>query len=246
MKRAFSVLLIALFITIALAGCNPNQKEIQNNFFEILEKPASEENIDEALEYLNQYLSKMDEEDVTYMVHEMEHYILNSDKDGIDYNEWKTRYEGYIDPALTGLYQIMAEEQESPLVEDTILLKGWAELAKRTHDIELYIKENRDLDLIKEDFKWIYGYYLNAMIMGTNATPIFDYKTSVFSEDAKLAYETFITQYPDSTTAWALKEYFSYLNSIQFKMDYNDKIESKQFFDTCTWLVLESRKRVTQ
>ena len=173
MKRACSIFLIALFILIALTGCNPNQKEIQNNFLEILEKPASEESIDEALEYLNQYLSKLDEERATYMVHEMEHYILNFDKDGIDYNEWGARYEGYIDPALTGLYQIMAEEQESPLAEDTVLMKSWAELAQKTHNIELYIKENRDVELIKEDFKWIYGNYMNAMLMGTNGTPIF-------------------------------------------------------------------------
>lgn len=130
--------------------------------------------------------------------------------------------------------------------KDTVLMKSWAELALRAHDIELFAKKNRDFDLIKEDLEWIYGYYMNAMVMGTNGTPIFDYKTNSFSEEAKIAYEAFINQYPDTATSWALKEYFTYLNSIKFKMDYNDKISSKLFFDTCDWLVLESGKRVIQ
>jgi len=246
MKKAFIILFMELFLIIALTGCNPNQEKIQNNFYEILEKPASKESIDEALDYLDQHLSKLDEDHASYMVHELEHYILSFDHNGIDYGEWILHYEDHIDPALTGFYQIMLEEQESPMKKDTVLMKSWAELALRAHDIELFAKKNRDFDLIKEDLEWIYGYYLNAMVMGTNGTPIFDYKTNSFSEEAKIAYEAFINQYPDTATSWALKEYFTYLNSIKFKMDYNDKISSKLFFDTCDWLVLESGKRVIQ
>jgi molybdopterin biosynthesis enzyme len=50
----------------------------------------------------------------------------------------------------------------------------------------------------------------------------------------------------DSTTAWALTEYFSYLDSIRYSLDFNDKSSSKVFFDTCDWLVSESGKRVFQ
>lgn len=246
MKKVFSILLMELFLIIALTGCGPNQEEIQNNFNDILDQPASEESISEASDYLDRYISKLDEDNASYMVYKLEHYILSFDNNGIDYSEWISRYDNHIDPVLTEFYKIMLEEQESPMKKDTVLTKSWAELALRTHDIEIFIKENRDFDLIREDLEWIYGYYMNAMIMGTNGTPVFDYKTNAFSEEAKTAYETFINKYPDSTTAWALKEYFRYLNSIKFKMDYNDKVSSKLFFDTCDWLVLESGKRVIQ
>jgi hypothetical protein len=84
------------------------------------------------------------------------------------------------------------------------------------------------------------------MVMGSNNTPIFDYKTYGFSKDAKSAYMEFINRHPDSVTAWALTEYFTYLNSINYSMNYNDKVSSKMFFDTCDWLVSESGKRVYQ
>ena len=242
MKRSLSILLIVLFVITALAGCGPKQEQIQEEFLAILEKPASEENIKEATEYLDQYLAKLDEEYASYMVHELEHYILEFDQEAIDYEEWALRYEKYVNPALTGLYQIMAKEQKSPVAVDTVLKISWEELVQRAYDMEQYIQENKEFELINEDLTWIYGSYMNTMVMGTNGTPIFDYKTHAFSEDANIAYTAFINRYPDSVTAWALKEYYTYLNSIQFTMDYNDKI----FFDTCDWLVLESGKRVMQ
>jgi len=156
------------------------------------------------------------------------------------------KYERFIDPALMGLYQIMAQEQKSPMAKDTVLLLNWEELVQRTYELEQYIRDNRDYKTISDDLTWIYGNYMNALVMGTNGTPIFDYKTHAFSEDAKTVYAAFINKYSDSTTAWALTEYFTYLNSIQFTMDYNDKISSKLFFDTCDWLVSESGKRVFQ
>ena len=96
MKRSLSILLIVLFVITALAGCGPKQEQIQEEFLAILEKPASEENIKEATEYLDQYLAKLDEEYASYMVHELEHYILEFDQEAIDYEEWALRYEKYV------------------------------------------------------------------------------------------------------------------------------------------------------
>lgn len=246
MKRALAVFIVLLLSIGAFTGCGPDREKIQEDFIAILEKPASDDTIKEAAEYLDQYLDRMDEENASQMVHEYEHYILGYNQEGIQYDDWLKTYEKHISPALTGFYQLMAEEQKSPMTEDTILKLSWEELAQRTYEIEHFAVENKDYELIREDLNWIYGKYMNALVMGTNGTPLFDYKSHGFSESAKTAYASFINKYPDSTTAWALTEYFTYLDSIRYTMDYNDKVSSKLFFDTCDWLVSESGKRVYQ
>ncbi|HVI43059.1 MAG TPA: hypothetical protein VM577_20825 [Anaerovoracaceae bacterium] len=246
MKRSLAIILIFLLVMGALTGCGPNQEKIQKDFIAILDKPASEESIKEATEYLDKYLSKMDEKYTSDMVLHLEHYILEFNQDGINYKEWAKHYDKYIAASSKELYQIKAKEQKSPMAEDTVLQISWEELVQRTYDIEQFIQKYKDQTLISEDAAWIYGNYMNALVMGTNGTPIFDYKTNAFSEEAKTVYASFINKYPDSATAWALTEYFTYLDSIQYTMDYKDKISSKLFFDTCDWLVSESGKRVFQ
>lgn len=246
MKRSLAIILVLLLSIAALTGCGPDQKKIQKDFIAILEKPASEETITEASDYLDRYLSKVDEEYASQMVHQYEHYILNFNQEGINYEEWAKKYETYLSPALAGYYQIMAEEQKSPMSADTVLKLSWEELAQRTYKIEQFVKDNKDYEPIRDDMTWLYGNYMNALVMGTNSTPIFDYKTHAFSDGAKAAYAAFINKFPDSTTAWALTEYFTYLDSIGYTMDYNDKVSSKLFFDTCDWLASESGKRVFQ
>ena len=93
---------------------------------------------------------------------------------------------------------------------------------------------------------WLYKSYLNSLLMGATNTPIFNYSTQEFSEEAKQAYISFITSHPDSTITWMLKEYFTYLNSIDYKLNFNDSTMSKVFFDTCDWLVSEAEKRVLE
>jgi len=244
MKRSLTIILILLMAIGTLAGCGPDQEKFQENFIEIMEQPASPETIEEASDFLDKYLPKMNQEYASQMVHQYEHYILGFDQEGINYDSWIKKYKHYIDGTLLEFYQIMAEEQNTPMAEDTVLNLSWGELAQRAYEIEQYIKENKDYPLFKDDLVWMYGKYINALVMGTNGTPIFDYKTHAFSEEARNAYAAFINQYPDSTVAWVLKEYFTYLSSIQFTMDYNDKTSSKLFFDTCDWLVSEAGKRV--
>jgi hypothetical protein len=246
MKRSLAIILVLLLSIGAFTGCGPDQEKIQKDFITILEKPASEETIKEASDYLDQYLPKMDEKYASDMVLHLEHYILGFNQEGIVYEKWLKHYDKYVSVSLKDLYQIKDKEQKTPFSADTVLKVSWAELAQRTYDMEQYIQKYKDQKLIAEDATWLYGNYMNALIMGTNSTPIFDYKTHAFSDDAKAAYAAFINKFPDSTTAWALTEYFTYLDSIQYNMDYNDKVSSKLFFDTSDWLVSESGKRVFQ
>jgi hypothetical protein len=246
MKRSLAIILVLLLLIGALTGCGPDQEKIQEDFIAILDKPASQETIKEAEDYLDQYLSKVTEEYASQMVHQYEHYILSFDQEGINYDEWVGKYEKHISPPLNGFYQLMAEEQKSPMTDDTALRLSWEELVERAYEIEQFARENKEYEPLRDDLIWIYGNYMNALVMGTNGTPIFDYKTHEFSEEARSAYAAFINKFPDTTTAWALTEYFTYLDSIRYNMDYNDKVSSKLFFDTCDWLVSESGKRVFQ
>lgn len=246
MKRSFAVILIFILAAGALTGCGPDQEKLQHDFIAITEKPASEETVKEATKYLDQYLPGLDEETASEMVLHLEHYTLSFNQQGITYSEWAKHYDKYIASYLKDLYKIKEKEQENPIAADAVLKVDWAGLAQRTYEMEQYIREYKDKPLIAEDAAWLYGNYMNAMVMGTNGTPVFDYKTHAFSEAAKTVYAAFINKYPDSTTAWALTEYFTYLDSIRYTMDYNDKISSKLFFDTCDWLVSEAGKRVFQ
>jgi hypothetical protein len=170
----------------------------------ILEKPASQETIEEATYYLDENLPKLDEKYASDMVLQLEHYILSFDQSGVDYEKWAKHYDAYLSDPLKDLYKIRVLEQKTPAAKDAVLMISWADLAQRTYDMEQYISKYKDQTLIADDAKWLYGNYINTMAMGTNGTPIFDYKTYAFSEDAKKAYAAFINQHPDSVTAWAL------------------------------------------
>lgn len=246
MKKALSILILLIITVSIFSGCGTNQEKIQKEFLVMLEETATEESIDDIEKFLDKYLSKMELEYASNMVVSYEDYVLSFDNDMIDYNQWANKYEKDIDPALTSLYRIKAFEQENPMARDTVLQITWAELLERAYDLEKLISENKDKDVIREDATWMYGNYINAIIMGTNGTPTFDYKTYEFSKEAKNSYVDFIREYPGTTTAWVLVEYYTYLNSIDYRMDYNNKVSSKSFFDTCDWLVSEAGKRVYQ
>jgi len=87
------------------------------------------------------------------------------------------------------------KEQNNPATENAILRITWEELAQRTYEMELFIQTYKDQKLISEDASWLYGNYMNALVMGTNGTPIFNYETHAFSEAAKTAYAAFINKH---------------------------------------------------
>lgn len=246
MKKTLALFLILCVMVALITGCGENTKDIEMDFHDLIERPASEENLSAISDFLDQYLSKVGEESASDMVLKYEDYILNFDSTAIDYGQWLEKYKGNICDALIELYNIKEREQNNPISKDAIMQVSWMELASRTYEMEEYLENYKEDKSIYEDASWIYENYMTTMIMGTNGTPIFDYESYEFSQEAVAAYTSFIDKYPDATTTWALKEYLTYLNDIEYKMDYRDKELSKQFFDTCTWLVSESGKRVFQ
>lgn len=245
-RKVITLSVIALLVLSFLTGCRTNQVEIQKNFNKMIEKSATQDRINDAEDYVNKFISKLDKENASLMLVDFEGYVLGFNTNGIDYSQWIEKYGKKIDPALVELYEFKVREQEAPMAKEATLKIGWGDIANRALELENYIADNKNNELVKEDADWMYENYINTMVMGTNGTPIFDYKTSEFSNNARNAYAAFINKYPDSTVSWVLREYFSYLNSINYTLDYNDKVSSKSFFDTCNWLVSESGKRVFQ
>ena len=164
----------------------------------------------------------------------------------IDYKVFLEKYGKSITESLSGLYGIKELESDKPMAADAALMIPYSELLGRAYQAEQYIKQYKEDPLTTEDAKFIYQNYINTILLGMNNTPIFDYETHIFSKEAKKAYEEFVSAKPDTTTSWMLGEYLKYLGSINFTMDYGNASQSKDFFDTSTWLVSEAGKKILE
>lgn len=164
----------------------------------------------------------------------------------IDYKVFIERYGKKITEALSGLYSIKELESDNPMARDAALVISYDELLGRAHSTEQYIQQYKEDPLTLEHATFIYQNYINTMLLGMNNTPIFDYETHAFSQEAKKAYVDFVNANPNAVTSWMLGEYLTYLGSTDFTMDYTNETQSKVFFDTCTWLVSEAGKKVLE
>ncbi len=149
-----------------------------------------------------------------------------------------------IDPALSRLYEIKVWVTDSPATKNATLQIGYDQLLGRALAVEELIDEYADCVLIQEDVQWLYSTYLDLIMMGTTNTPVFDYATGEFNSQAKSAYEDFQRENGDTAIAWALQEYFAYLQSIDYTMDYKDSTASRLFFDSCHGIRMAAEKRV--
>lgn len=163
----------------------------------------------------------------------------------IDYNSLLSRYGNYISNPMKELYNFEAELINKPTSENAGLNISWKELLRRALIAENLIKEYPDERML-DDTMWIYTAHINNILVGATNTPIFDYATKKFSSSAKTAYQEFMHAEPNAVITWVLREYFSYLNSIDYTLDYNNCSENKKFFDMCDWLVSEAEKRVKE
>jgi hypothetical protein len=164
----------------------------------------------------------------------------------LDYASFYKKYGGYVPKPLQQLYRLEADIYRKPLSDNAVLKISWTEILDRAYRAERLMEKYPGQKSLQTDAQWIYTTYLNAALMGTTNTPVFDYKTHAFSSDAKAAYIEFIRKYPDSALTWALTEYFRYLDSTQYSLDYKDATMSKVFFDTCDFLVTKSVGKVTE
>jgi hypothetical protein len=144
------------------------------------------------------------------------------------------------------LYELTDEIVRKPISENATLMVDWEILLERALQAETLLKEFPEVELIQTEALWVYTSHINTILMGTTNTPIFDYKTMEFSKKAKMIYEDFLISNSETTLSWVLIEYFTYLHSVDDRLDYSDSTMSKVFFDTCDWLVSEAEKRVME
>lgn len=167
----------------------------------------------------------------------------------LDYNAICKEFGKQIPETLADLYDLKDLIERKPATENATLNVSYNELLRRAYKVERLIRENKDeevYDLIMEDTDWLYSSYLNIIFMGTTNSPVFDYETGAFSQEAETAYLKFYRENPDSVLAGAIHDYFRYLASIEYTMDYKDSDMSKAFFDNCSRIVSETGKRVKE
>jgi len=164
----------------------------------------------------------------------------------VDYPSLLEKYEKYLPESLRLLYELDADAFIVPMSENATLNVSWEEILNRAYRAEKILREFPGDHLVQENAEWLFSKYLTTLLMGTTNTPVFDYETEVFSSDAKAAYTRFIRENPDAVLSDALTEYFTYLESIDYQLDYNDITMSKVFFDTCDWISSESIKKLEE
>lgn len=164
----------------------------------------------------------------------------------INYTELLIKYEAKISSALIDLYKMKQMEADYPIAIDASLVISWGDLANRTLATEKFVqKYKKDYNTL-EDGTFMYQNYINTLLVGVDNTPVFGALDNQFSSDVKEQYIAFINSNPDTVTAYILTEYITYLDSINYKLDYANEEQSKIYFDTCTWLVSEAGKRVIE
>ena len=162
----------------------------------------------------------------------------------VNYKTLNETFSKVIDPALSKLYEIDQMITDEPVTMNATIQISLDELMDRAMAVEKLITEYPENIWINDEVRWLYSTYLDLIMMGTTNTPVFDYQTGEFSPQAKAAYEHVVNEHQDTTLAWALKEYFTYLEKIGYTMNYKDSTKSKLFFDTCYGIRIAAEKRV--
>jgi hypothetical protein len=245
MRKMFCASVSLLLITGVLSSCGSSASErIADEFAELLDEPASEQNIERANDFLMANLTKLNEEQAGELFLLWEEYALDYDIASVDYERVLAEYAAEIPEGLTELLEYKAVEQERPIIFDGALRVDWRELVSRTLEIEDFIEARRDDQLILDEAMWLYKRYVNAVLMGASNSPVFDYGTREFSRDLLAVYDETLSERPDSTLAAVLTEYKTYLEGIGYVLEYDQKEESAKFFETCSRLVTEAERRL--
>ncbi len=259
-KHIIGLLVCILAMALIITGCGKSRDDVISGFNDILGKEAAEfDNVSEKLEALENYLDKnlkyVGKEDADYMVFNYIEEAYVQDNEYIVYSDIAERYGKYLTDMFNAQIEMEILEDESPITnqEDGGKLNyDWSEITARallTEDIISEYKEkinSQEYEYMKEHILWHYKYYINLMLMGTSSNPLFSYETGEFDENAEAMYTSSMQSNTDTVVAWALNEYFTYLDSTDYKLDYENTQESKIYYNTCNYIVAEAGKRVFQ
>lgn len=105
----------------------------------------------------------------------------------IDYSAVRA-FRTYVTPDIAAYLDIMFEESEAMPVKDSALRLGWAELAERAAERELFLHTYSG-SVKAGEVKKMYANYLTFLLFGTNNTPLFHYEDQQMEPAAVKAYQ---------------------------------------------------------
>ena len=246
MKKKAGILVLLIFAAIVISACGQDPVEIQSEYVSMVEKPVSEKQIEKIENYLDKNLSAMTPDSADEMLIEYETYIYPFYNGKVDYDKIEERYGKYASSAYEKLCTLKKLEQEEPAVTDGKLSVNRAQLCERANNIELFIKQNKDSEALRQDADSLYKNYVKLLLEGSAEEPNFDLKTGKFSKEAKLVYAEFRKNNPDTVLAKIFGEYLGEVKAMNYKLDYKDTKASKEYYNTCAYLESEAGKRVMQ
>ncbi|MDR2296597.1 MAG: hypothetical protein LBD95_07350 [Clostridiales Family XIII bacterium] len=245
MRTLFCMSALLFSLAGVLAACGGSASSgIADEFTELLSRPASARNIEEANDFLKANLVRLNREQAGELLLLWEEYALNYDNASVDYARLLAEYAAEVPDYLTELFEYKAVEQQRPIIFDATLRVDWRELVSRTLALEEFIETQRENQEIRDEALWLYKRYVNALLMGASNSPVFDYGTHEFSRDLLVQYDAVLSESPDSVLAAVLTEYKAYLAELGYVLEYDRKEESAKFFETCSRLVSEAEQRV--
>jgi len=251
------VLLIAFIVM--LSGCQKTEKALLSEFRGITQGEPSAAGLSKAASFLELHVPAVSEMGASRLVLAYEDYalrLLGSDNEidsqapldewflilrdqgkiAFDYQALLDAYGTYVSEELQELLAIKCLEASDPVTDHAEIVQSYKDIIGRALKAEKLLKTHTNDDILRANTEQYYREYLFLLLAGSDHTPVFDYGTGQFSQDAKSVYEDFIHAEPDTVLADALVEYFSYLNSVNFVIDYEDAVENKIFFDTCNYI----------
>ncbi len=259
---AMAVVLMATLILCA-GGCGKSENSLLSEFKGMTETAPTQQGLKDAVSFIDTYIADVSEEGASRLVLAYEDYLLRylsagslfdtaaplsdwfvipplSEGSGpgqVDYQSILERYGDLVSPELRELFVIKSLETSEPSTVDSQILRTYPDILDRALKAETLLREHKSQDAVRTNSLEYYKNYLFLLLAGSDLTPVFDYDTGAFSPEAKEAYEDFIASHQDTVLAGVLTEYFGYLNSIGFQIDYADPVENKVFYDTCDYLI---------
>lgn len=163
----------------------------------------------------------------------------------IDYTFYR-RYHAALPPEVTGYFELMAVESETPPAKDAALVIGWDEILRRAANQERFLraqgaqirnKEAGDIlgarqgngqgagqgdreykAVIVGSVRELFQLYLRFALYGCDNTPLFDYRTKEMDPEARQAYTDYLSQAEDGEFSAQIKAYFDVLAANDYRL----------------------------